>query len=122
MKIKVHLKEVAFLYLGIECEKGGLLSVALIKAANTAAFDAWSDIKPVLRDLIDITYEETIEYKKVIGDQYSYIEDPFEYEEWYEPHIEMITGEPHVLLWLVNKGFDIFGLIDSGQAVKRVKL
>ena len=70
----------------------------------------YSQIKPILRPLSDMTYEERGELQKVVG--------------WldFKHYLNLRFYNPEMLLFLLPKHFDIFGLIESGLAVDKTTL
>ena len=33
--------------------------------------------------------------------------------------LSVLVGEPKEFQWLISRGFDVFGLIESGQAIRK---
>lgn len=80
------------------------------------------DVTPHLRRLGSITEEECREvYLLENGEAWgsetdckmNYWDEP---EEWYCPNRLIVIGTPKVWLYLLSRGFDLFGLIDAGLA------
>lgn len=126
--IKIELRDVLHLYRGceIECEKGFYkFKAILIDCEGTEDEELWvvaendhlgegsfnlEDCKPILRKLTDkeITEEE---YKYIWGDLNIAI-----------PFIGADVAMPiRLFLYLLKQGFDLFGLIESGQAIEKAK-
>ncbi len=103
--------------------------------AYGSQFSAWADHQPILRHRDDITEAEAREiycvahgkdFKKKYGTTYfkggyksTLFEDQYESmdggNEW-----ELFVGtKPSVFHWLISHGFDVFGLIESGQAIRK---
>lgn len=115
--------------LGFECDKIGLL------------FYPYSDVIFHLRRLESITEEEARElYKISRGEEWDYEYNSYAanrdrgmgkiwscLENWWMGNYEMfaengnwLIGDPNAWLYLISKGFDLFGLIDKGLA-KEIK-
>lgn len=71
-------------------------------------FHEVEDIKPLLRPLSDMSVEEKLEIKVPIAE----ICLEFMSKEW----------APKQVVFLLSKGFDLFGLIDAGLALDKTKL
>jgi len=53
-------------YIGQKLERGGVITHALLKAADEASFDACADLKPILRRLSSMTEDEAVELVLVL--------------------------------------------------------
>ena len=74
----------------------------------------WQEIKPILRPLSDMTEEEKDDFA----------DHGYEFEDNGELPVNIWKGvnmSGHVL-WLLSKGFDLFGLIEAGLAIDKTKL
>lgn len=79
-----------------------------------------ADIKPILRPLSDMTEEEA---RQLCPNG----EEPFlkylsEKDEWYTNRIHFYTAYSECYRFLLSRGFDLFGLIDSGLAIDATKI
>ncbi len=75
--------------------------------------------KPILRRLYDITDEECKE--RAWGDKEGF----YDYMKYSSPHpayTEQARWYPDDFAWLLSKGFDMFNLIESGQAIDKSTL
>ena len=74
---------------------------------------------PILRHVENMTKVDAIELEKYIygDDGGTYIG----YNSLRVAKLLLRVGEyePRLFLWLISKGFDLFGLIKSGQAIRR---
>ena len=124
--MKTELKDVLHLYLGCEClyEWNKEPKVELKGKVTASIIDSfYSDngviqwVKPILRPLSDMTKLEAqsayvVIHKCMPKDTLS---DTLEY-------IQGSLGDecsPKVWLWAVKNGFDLFGLIESEQAIDK---
>ncbi len=115
--MKTELKDVEHLYLGSDClVKFPSLEKAVKRKITPALIGVPSVViewwKPILRPLLDNSH--------VTKEEYKYI--------WEELnttapviHINM-KMEPKLFVYLLKQGFDIFGLIESGQAIDKTTL
>lgn len=71
---------------------------------------AWGSIKPILRRLESMTEEEMMAYENMSG---MILSRPIEKAKWW-------TADAFV--WACSLGFDLFGLIDSNQAIDAATL
>lgn len=77
------------------------------------------DIKPILRPLSDMT-----------DDEIKYVGEDLKQGTWNAPDIRSNPKlawsihhmNPVVFVYLINQGFDLFDLIESGQAIDKTKL
>lgn len=111
---KSELKDVLHLYIGcyIKSELMGVQHKFTDFNKSTIHHFIIGNFKLILRPLSDMTEEETKEYETLFGC------NPHESDEWYCEIIMQDIGKPKVWLWLLKRGFDLFGLIESGQAIK----
>ena len=114
----IEFKDVAHLYVGCMLRKGSVLSHLLIHEANEAAFNAWDDIKPILRPLSDMSNDEIWKLNEITKagswnlEMIKNIKSVF----------NLIHATPIVFLELTKLNFDLFGLIESGEAIDKAKL
>ena len=91
---------------------------------NAGRFYKTSEIKPILRTLDQITYEEKLELMSVVSknagkvlalktsDSHNFSSNPADYDDLFTyAHVAAID-------WLTAKGFDIRGWIEQGLAIK----
>jgi len=119
-----NLKDVLHFYLGCDirsiggADLGQLVGVGLTQVivCPKDKFDPRTTlmeyVKPILRRLSDMTEEEMNECGNMI---YDFSGEP-ELNKWEWYNFEVCLA-PLQFSWLVKKGFDLFGLIDSNQAV-----
>jgi len=135
MKIEAITPQIAALYLGQKCD------VTWLYTDPTDVFlkgEVWHDttigtshikrlgedhisIIPHLRRLESITEEEARELYKVengvVWNVKSSCKEYYNsYDENYDSNLSTLIGEPSAWLYLLSKGFDLFGLIDAGLA------
>lgn len=67
----------------------------------------YTDIKPILRPLSDMTEDEKQEYDRLSGVVY-YLSNKFH---------DQVATDAHITQWLLSKRFDLFRLIDEGLAL-----
>ncbi len=87
--------------------------------AYGAQFAAWDEHKPILRHLKDMTEAEALELYEVAWGF------PMELQtsvwdsarDWFQSLWEKYT--PKTTFWLYKNGFDIHGLIESEQAIRK---
>ncbi len=133
MKIDKITPQIAAMYLGQKCDVEWLYTDTVDDLFETG--DVWYDspihgahitrigrgdinITPYLRRLDSITEDEARElWLEYMGDSWN------EYQmgvsclvSWFFNDDYPPIGLPVVLLWLLNKGFDLFSLIDAGLA------
>ncbi len=112
-------------------------------------FHEWyvEETKPILRPLSDMTEDEMRELYKIMGEPSNTFCYPVTHVKWgsriegYQPNIIDVryegshgggggSGHYQILLnridsksflWLLSKGFDLFGLIESGLAIDKTK-
>ena len=118
-------------------EKGDVFHDSKISAAHASGIERGEiAITPHLRRLDSITEEEAREiYKISKGEPWEarmeWMDEDDEdrsalrnywnnTDEWYTDEKNMEIGRPRVWLYLLSKGFDLFGLIESGLA-KEIK-
>ena len=87
--------------------------------AYGSQFSAWDDHKPILRHRDDMTEAEAREiYRLVWG-----FDIDISVSMWDSgiDYFESLYGRypSAVFLWLISRGFDVFGLIESGQAIRK---
>lgn len=131
--MRTELKDVIHLYLGCECMIGdtkwkkpeihpddlapgidlnyGKPIKSIIDYHTLQAYS--HKITPMLRSLDSITEEEKREFFKL---QYG--------DEKYDERLVRVSTSLHTLfpetfLYLLSRGFDLFGLIESGQAIRK---
>lgn len=148
--MKKNIKDYLHLYLGCQMERGGIVTGALLDAANESAFNAWEDFKPILRPLSDITNREKTEiYKMIFGREFpnsgqiffrhdkTTSSDPrwilstgvdrlgieMDGTVWGDCDLNNKKHNQHLItLYLLKQRFDIFGLIEGGLAIDKTKL
>lgn len=118
--MKTEWKDVAHLYLGCDGHyyylNGNFSKEILIqidtdgRCLSNNRKMVLSDFKPILRPLSDMTEEEEGEYWKIRGTGWT--------SETESQMIREATGTKYLL----SKGFDLFGLIESSQAIDRTTL
>ena len=108
--------------------------------AYGSQFSAWADHKPILRHRDDMTEAQVLECIKcgwpvVAGKpikEFACIPDHSEFGSAFTYKI-VFDGSPHYMagtmsfrsldsnqfVWLISRGFDVFGLIESGQAIRK---
>lgn len=130
----IKLKDVIHLYIGCQLmyyEKtdAGVLT-GVNKIGDTVTLNVhddggWviDDVKPVLRPLSDMNDTECDEVGCDIQDG--------EYDKGTitsdciiagTHHVKSIRGSAEAIMWLLRNHFDIFGLIESGQAIDATKI
>lgn len=138
--MKIELKDVINFYLGCEVitEKGTIWTLEPSNFLSNWQSSYFLNSKPLLRPLSDLTKEEAIEVTKpvvVYGDipnarTYDTYESAFGktvvfwgdgLRERYIPEDETHFCSEQ-FTYLIKKGFDLFGLIESNQAVDKTKL
>jgi hypothetical protein len=141
----IQLKDVAQLYVGCDCKHVGLLTDIFQMTAVQSDSDqvvirnhkdrrrgqhtSVSNIKPILRPLSDMTEEEKHEFKELCNlekedlDCLTYKPSPL------DGNITLGTAHlTNILQWaqgvnyLLKQKFDLFGLIDSNQALEKTKM
>ena len=101
--------------------------------AYGSQFSAWADHKPILRHRDDMTEAEARELWEIqIGE--AWVQDTDEtaiqclFFNIGNSQMEMadnatflsvLVGEPKAWNYLISRGFDLFGLIESGQAIRK---
>lgn len=138
--MEIKLEDIIHFYLGCEVQtkirveteqgvpmkklKGRLIGVDLLipgkvdiqleneKYSTDATSLYIKDIKPILRKLITANDEEVIEYKKF---QFSQRASPVH-------HIYVNVDSPQSFQYLLKQSFDLFKLIESGQAIDKTKM
>lgn len=113
--MKTEFKDVAHLYKDIKIMSGEFyLTVQwVLRFGVVADYDidgqrktfGFEDIKPILRPLSDITDEEVSHWTDL-----------------YEPGVHSMKKHAIRTLYLLNQHFDLFDLIESGQAIDKTKL
>lgn len=73
-------------------------------------------VKPILRPLSDITEEESIEVNNEGSKGWQLI-NPTDSTKPQDLHSGVVHRQAFELRYLLSKGFDLFGLIDSGLAI-----
>lgn len=144
---RVNFKDVAHLYLGCILQRGGIITAGLLDAANKAEFDAYADFKPILRPISDMKEQEMKELYPIVfgksfhGDNITLRDAGGKQERWvlwsgvdrlfiYKDGDIGADSDLHyfgvhqasVTVFLLSNGFDLFGLIESGQAIDKTKL
>jgi hypothetical protein len=140
------IKDYLHLYLGCEVFDSDLKEYGVLAGAGTNGYhqitgnghgstymQSPENIKPILRKLSSMTEEEAIEFKKLIpwidferflpGDRWRYSEheETSKHETRVVCHTSAgINTLPMVVMpFLLSKGFDLFGLIDSALAIEK---
>jgi hypothetical protein len=104
--MKTELKDVIHLYMGVECEHKMLKRTHKL---SPMFLDGWNieDYKPILRPLSDMTTKERESYNKIVM-------------EGLKSHdFEVQKHDATATLFLLKQGFDLFGLIESEQAITK---
>lgn len=74
---------------------------------------------PILRHRFDMTEAESIELYNFVF-QFDDVETNGKIcRGWVKNHFAAGKFTPHVLHWLISKGFDMFGIIESGKAIRK---
>ena len=146
--MKTEFKDVAHLYLGVEVvntigkHMGKIVSVSIDGTATINPLDEFkprviilNSLKPILRPLSDMTDEEFAAYSTMLErcDYEAYIEisDSGERRIGYEWEdgicgvlINSYVGKNLVAVfsYLLSRSFDLFGLIESGEAIDKTKM
>ena len=148
----IEFKDVAHLYVGCMLRKGSVLSHLLIHEANEAAFNAWDDIKPILRPLSDISKDELSNLWNIVFNRefngvihkfkandtgrgsyaaeryvmHSGVERlgvEFDGNIWADSDLSVWRYNKHkITAYLLSNHFDLFGLIESGEAIDKTTL
>ena len=88
------------------------------------------DYKPILRHLDDMTEEEARElFAQCHSAPFSHTgmaissKSPLEYyrNEYFRKNTMHNQWRANEFHWLISKGFDVFGLIESGEAIRKEK-
>ena len=146
--MKTEFKDVAHLYLGVEVvntigkHMGKIVSVSIDGTATINPLDEFkprviilNSLKPILRPLSDITNDEFYELSEIL-EQCDYGAVFQEYNDgktgvgymWQEGMAGLIlnsdAGQYFVKIFpfLLSRSFDLFGLIESGEAINKAKL
>ena len=86
-----------------------------------AMLSRWGQHKPILRALEDMTEDEAMELWNSVLGRVAF--DESLYSPYGTPLRMYLTKAdfwlPNEFHWLISKGFDVFGLIASGQAVRK---
>lgn len=105
-----NLKDVIHLYIGCEVKKSNKTEDDIVDTYALTPEVLWYAIeqedKPLLRPLSDMTDEETRQYKNIRIKFYS------------DNECEKNAAR---FQWLLSRHFDLFGLIESGQALDKTK-
>lgn len=156
--MRIELKDVLHLYLGCECVRTDTnKSMRLVSVYEygenwhpddkCVRFESaewkWSAVqqwvKPVLRKLNSMTWDEAKEYfnkpeaelikverkKNAAIFDYRWVSDKVNNDDGYSysgiaiSDNELLT--PQQVAWLLSRGFDLFGLIETGQAIDATK-
>lgn len=134
--MKIQFKEVAKHYIGCDVideennrgtfwgYKTSMADHALVDCKKQVPYVVSIEkIKPVLRPLNDMTEEEQRQSYVLAGwePEYSYemLDEPDRKE---ETNLISLIGRPNVWNYLLSKHFDLFGLIESGEAVDKTKV
>jgi len=137
--MKTELKDVINFYLGCEMisKKGTIWILAPSNFPNNWKDSYFLTSKPLLRPLSDMTEEEAVEVTKPIviygyteGRSYEAYRNSFGkiVVSWGISHLEKYVPQSELhftteqFIYLIKQGFDIFGLIDSSQAVDKTKI
>ena len=118
--METKFKDVAHLYIGCElaiedserkCKLAGInySDGFSINDEYNFRFKKYFPFKPLLRPLLDMTKEER-----------DYV---FSFEKGYDElkFIESLSVDAKITSYLLSKGFDLFGLIESGEAIDLTK-
>lgn len=111
----MNIKDYLHLYLGANYDAGNGIDVINI---NTLAYlnefpSAWERIKPILRQLSDMTEEEHKEHESL---QTNYGEVGCGCIG------TLIVDNGKSIVYLLSKHFDLFGLIEAGLAIDKTKI
>lgn len=123
--MRTEFKNVAHLYLGVYGEVDNLFTARMIAIHTNGNIqtdiakgsqDRWEyeRFKPILRPLLDMTFEE----REKIG----YQEDDRFIELWKDGQISKNTFCCWMFPIILGMHIDLFGLINSGQAIDATKL
>ncbi len=142
--MKTEFKNVIHLYIGCSCitplvngkgNVGAIELTGIVKGRAQFDFDnestlcEFDEIMPLLRDVSDISREEILEYTEMFMPEFKLTEerivnilesikkdgtDIFEFD---GDNLQKISL---IVLWFTSKQFDVFGLIASEQAIKKV--
>ena len=82
----------------------------------------FEDIKPILRPLSDMTEEEKSTLKGVMKDSFKGENLLPIIKSGALTNLFFNKGNPSIVLWLLKQGFDLFGLIESDQAIDKTTL
>lgn len=138
----MEVKDVLHLYLGCECavdyrdREGEGMMIDRISgvyedgsaAISNGYIEPISKLKPILRPLSDMTEDEAVELANI--HKYDIPDDDGVREELinvYSDEGELHLGKPYLpigmykegMLWLLKQHFDLFSLIESGQAIDK---
>lgn len=117
--MKKELKEVLHLYMGCEISAAHISTAILTHKLTNASHIAIDLVlkcehyKPILRALSDMTNEERREIDEIVKECDNSIRK-----------VDICEGEKWAIMtsYMLQKGFDLFGLIESGQAIDKNKL
>lgn len=127
--MNTKFKDVAHLYLGCDCLIDNQIRKLDTVAHAIGSYEVYcsfcgmgyecSDIKPILRPLNDMTVEEELEYRDVCNKAYEFAKYKVgDNIGWSDPRVSGAIETQ----WLLSNHFDIFGLIESGEAIDKTKL
>jgi hypothetical protein len=114
--MKTDIKDVIHLYLGCEMqtEKGAKFILEPQHfPSNWKDEYIFTKAKPILRPLSDMTNEE-----EKIAYKLEFNQDRVE-SQLNEYFYSVDCWLPQTTIYLINQGFDLFGLIESGQSLKK---
>lgn len=146
--MKTEFKDVAHLYLGVEVvntigkHMGKIVSVSIDGTATINPLDEFkprviilNSLKPILRPLSDITNDEFYELSEIL--------ERCDYEAVFKKYNDGKTGVGYmwqegmaglilnsdaglyfvkIFPFLLSRSFDLFGLIESGEAIDKTKM
>lgn len=119
------------LYLGCETNLGTLITVKLDEAITSSKLGGYvnvtdfSQLKLLLRPLSSMTEEEALEW----NEKFRYFAEGST-EQYVRDRLYLIIqtvnenrgSNPDKVIWLLSKGFDLFGLIEKGEAIDSTKI
>lgn len=134
--MEMEIKHYLHFYIGCEiiyCDKPLKIYTLTISELNTASY-TWN-VKPILRPLSDMTHDEIIWMfvlratangetvdKKCRRTSLEKTFMQIEFKDLSSFYQDIKTLYPNQFNFLISKGFDLFGLIESGLAIDKTTL